>query len=498
MKCHILIDCLRTALTLLHNIFYKKLLPFSYIKVVIFSCCTIVLFSTSLILTPIYASGLFSSMGLKEELELGKKFNLLVRSQMAVVEDPEIVGYIQSIVDQLAASMPPQPFQFKASVVLNNSVNAFAIPGGYVFVNTGLIMNMENESELVGALAHELAHVTQRHIARRMERAQIVNVASILGALASVFLGGGNTTGAVFAGSLAAGQTAMLNYSRSDETEADQIGLQYLVKAGFKPQGMEEAFEKIRRKQWASGASTPEYLSTHPDIGERINEIHSRVASLPQSIQARVENNKRFKRVRTLIWARYGEPETAYWLFTKSGEKDCLALMGLGILAERKNKIKVAEDAFHKAVVCAPNDALILREAGMFYYNRGDGTQSIQFLKKALSLDSKDVLAQFFYARALDDAGNSTEAQTYYKQLLKILPEDAEVHYIYGRSLGQSGNVFEAYIHLAYSALYQNDIKKFTLWSEKARSLAKTSEQENQLKSLMKIHEERVEITTQE
>ena len=172
--------------------------------------------------------------------------------------------------------------------------------------------------------------------------------------------------------------------------------------------------------------------------------------------------------------------------------------MGLGILAERKNKIKVAEDAFHKAVVCAPNDALILRETGMFYYNRGDGTQSIQFLKKALSLDSKDVLAQFFYARALDDAGNSTEAQTYYKQLLKILPEDAEVHYIYGRSLGQSGNVFEAYIHLAYSALYQNDIKKFTLWSEKARSLAKTSEQENQLKSLMKIHEERVEITTQE
>lgn len=493
-----LIDWLRSTLTLLHNVFYKKLLLFSYVKAVTFSCCIIVFFSISLILTPIYASGLFSSMGLKEELELGEKFNLLVRSQMAIVEDPEVVGYIQSIVDQLSASMPPQPFQFKASVVLNNSVNAFAIPGGYVFINTGLIMNMENESELVGALAHELAHVTQRHIARRMERAQIVNVASILGALASVFLGGGNTTGAVFAGSLAAGQTAMLSYSRSDETEADQIGLQYVVKAGFKPQGMEEAFEKIRRKQWASGASAPEYLSTHPDIGERINEIHSRVASLPQNIQGRIEDNKRFKRVRTLIWARYGEPETAYWLFTKSKEKDCLALMGLGILAERKNKIKVAEDAFHKAIVCAPNDALILREAGMFYYNRGDGTQSVQLLKKALSLDSKDVLAQFFYARALDDAGNSTEAQAYYKQLLKILPEDAEIHYIYGRSLGQSGNVFEAYVHLAYSALYQNDMKKFTSWSEKARSLAKTSEQESQIKSLMKTHEERIKITTQE
>lgn len=498
MKKHFVIDWLNFNLELLfcvlfHNI--KSLFLFSY---KIFFSFSIMLLCSSVILVPVYASGLFSSMGLKEELELGKKFNLLVRSQMAIVEDPEVVGYIQSIVDQLAASMPPQPFQFKASVVLNNSVNAFAIPGGYVFVNTGLIMSMENESELVGALAHELAHVTQRHIARRMDRAQIVNVASILGALASVFLGGGNATGAVFAGSLAAGQTAMLSYSRSDETEADQIGLQYVVKAGFKPQGMEEAFEKIRRKQWASGSTAPEYLSTHPDIGERINEIHARVASLPQSVQGRIEDNKRFKRVRTLIWARYGEPETAYWLFAKSDGKDCLALMGLGILAERRNKIKAAEDAFHKALTCAPNDSLILREAGMFYYNRGDGTQSVQLLKKALSLDSKDVLAQFFYARALDDAGNTVEAQKYYKQLLKMLPEDAEIHYIYGRSLGQSGSLFEAYVHLSYSALYQNDMEKFNSWTEKARSLAKTPEQESQLKSLMKIHEERVQITSQE
>lgn len=447
----------------------------------------------SLIILPVHASGLFSSVGLKEELELGRKFNALVRSQMPIIEDPEVTGYIQALVDQLAEAMPPQPFQFKASVVLNNAVNAFAIPGGYVFVNTGLIMNMEHESELVGALAHELAHVTQRHIARRMERSQIVSVASILGALASVFLGGGNSTGAVFAGSLAAGQTAMLSYSRADETEADQIGLQYAVKAGFKPQGMEEAFEKIRRKQWASGSSAPEYLSTHPDIGERINEIHARVMTLPNDIQARLENDNRFHRVRTLIWARYGEQETAYWLFMKAGDKDCLALMGLGILAERKNKIKAAEDFFNKALKCSPNDPLILRETGTFYYNRGDNNQAIQTLQKALSIDPKDILAQFFYARALDDSGNSATAQTYYRSLLKILPEDSEVHYIYGRSLGQSGKMFEAHLHLAYSALYQNDPAKFNSWSEKARKLMKTPEEKKQIDELMKVHEERSE-----
>ncbi len=442
---------------------------------------------------PAQSSGLFSSVGLKEELELGKRFNTMVRSQMPLIEDPEVTTYVQSLVDRLVAAMPPQPFPFKVSIILNNDVNAFAIPGGYVFVNTGLIMSMEHESELVGALAHELAHVTQRHIAHRMERSQLITTATMLGALASVFLGGGQGTGAAFAGSLAAGQAAMLNYSRADETEADQIGLQYAVKAGFRAQGMEEAFEKIRRKQWASASSAPEYLSTHPSIGERINEIHTRVATLPKDVQKRKESDTRFNRVRTLIWARYGEPETAYWMFSKADKKDCLSLMGLAILAERRSRIKEAENLFQKALNCSPKDALIWREAGSFYYNKGSDTEALQALQKSLSLDSKDLITQFFYARILDDSGNSAKAEQYYKGLLKALPEDPEIHFVYGRSLGKSGKTFEAYIHLAYSALYQNDQVKYNSWLEKARALVKTKEQEVLIDNLTKTYTERSE-----
>ena len=360
---------------------------------------------------PVQAA-LFGSFGVKDEKELGRKFDVLVRSRMPLVEDPEIKGYIQSIVDRLSKTFPPQPFPFTANVLLHNSMNAFAVPGGSVFVHTGLIMQLDHESELAGVLGHELAHVTQRHIATRMERAQAVTIGSLVGALAAALLGGGQGSGAIFAGSVAAGQAAMLNYSRMDETEADQIGLQYLTSAGYRPQGLQGAFEKIRRKQWASGIDIPEYLSTHPDVGGRINEIHARIQGLPAAVRNRKDDDTRFNRVKTLIWARYGDPDAAARFFAKQleGKKpDCLAYMGQGILAERRNQIKDADAAFSKALACAPGDALVVREAGRFYYNKGDARAG-RTLLRALELDPNDIMAQFFYARLLDGS-LATEAE---------------------------------------------------------------------------------------
>lgn len=434
------------------------------------------------------------SFGIKDEQELGHKFDVLVRSRMPLIEDPEVKGYIQSIVDRLAKTFPPQPFPFQANVLLHNTMNAFAVPGGYVFVHTGLITQMEHESELAGVLAHELAHVTQRHIATRIERSQAITIASIVGALAAALLGGGGQgSGALFAGSVAAGQSAMLNYSRMDETEADQIGLQYLIAAGYAPQGLKTAFEKIRRKQWSSGSNIPEYLSTHPDVGGRINEINARLQSLPADVRNRKDDDTRFNRVKILIWARYGDPEAAARFFADrlaARKNDCLALMGQGILAERRNQIREADAAFSRALECAPNDALIVREAGRFYYNKGDN-RAEKMLTKALSLDQNDIMAQFFYARLLDGNGNKAEAHRYYQQVLRKVPQDSEVHYYYGRSLGEAGHVFEAYLHLAYSALYQNEKEKTESWIRKARPNARTPAEQDQLKRFDEVYAER-------
>ena len=453
-------------------------------------------FLVAQLLLPLTARAFFfGGVSLKDEKEMGHKFDVAIRSSLPMVDDPEVSKYVDGLVRRLVKAIPPQPFTFTSGVILHNAMNAFAIPGGHVYVFTGLIMNFEDESQLAGVLSHELAHVTQRHVASRLERAQYLSVGSLLLAIAGVAVGG-PAGGAVAVGALGAGQSAMLNYSRLDENEADQIGLQYLTSAGYRPQGLQGAFEKIRRKQWASGIDIPEYLSTHPDVGGRINEIHARIQGLPAAVRNRKDDDTRFNRVKTLIWARYGDPDAAARFFAKQleGKKpDCLAYMGQGILAERRNQIKDADAAFSRALACAPGDALVVREAGRFYYNKGDARAG-RTLLRALELDPNDIMAQFFYARLLDGSGDKASAHKYYQQVLRRLPQDAEVHYYYGRSLGEAGKVFDAYLHLAYSSLYQNDKRKTESWLKQARPLARTPVEQDQLKRFEAIYAERQEV----
>lgn len=416
------------------------------------------------------AASFFGSFGIQDEIELGRRFDVLVRSRLPLVEDPEIKLYIRDLVERLATAIPPQPFSFTSHVLLHPSMNAFAVPGGYVFIHTGLIAQFDHESELAGVIAHELAHVTQRHVASRMDRAKLTTLASLVGALAGVFLGGAGG-GALLGGSVAAGQATMLNYSRVDENEADQQGLQYLTGAGFRPQGMQTAFEKIRKRQWISGVNIPEYLSTHPDVGSRVNEMAARIKTMPLAIQNRPDNDARFQRVKTLVLAKFSDPEAAERVFASAPAKNCLAQMGLGILASRRNRINEASKAFDRALACGPEDPLIWREAGTFYYKTGD-SRSASMLERALRMDPDDVMAQFYYARLLSDAGRRNEAYQHFEQVLRRVPEDSEVHYHYGRSLGESGQNFKAYLHLAYSAMYENDRKKTESWLSKARAAA--------------------------
>ena len=410
----------------------------------------------------------FGGVTIKDEKEMGHKFDVMVRSNMGVVEDPEVSLYVNQIVDRLVKTLPPQPFNFKAAVILHNALNAFAVPGGYVYVFTGLIMNLEKEEDLAGVLAHELAHVTQHHVASRLERAQFVTLGSLLLAIAGVAVGG-SSGGAIAVGALGAGQSAMLNYSRIDETEADQIGLQYLVAAGYPPQGMVDGFKVLRQKSWMSGTNVPTYLSTHPAIGDRINGLQARIQGMGKSVQGRTQDNKRFTRVKTLLWARYGDEQAAQQRF--SG-KDGLSCMGRGIVLARINRVNEANKAFDEALAASPNDPLVLREAGAFHYRKGDMSRADGLLRQAMRLDPRDYMASFFYARMLDETGRQAQASQYYKEVLRYVPEDAEVHEAYARSLGKTGDSAGAYIHMAYSALYSNNKKQAERYFNQAKALS--------------------------
>jgi len=459
----------------------------------IFVCA---LMSLSLVLgeARIAHSFFFGGVGIKDEVEMGRKFDMLVRSQMPMIDDPEATMYVRSIVDRLLAALPPQPFKYTTSVIRHNALNAFAVPGGYIYVFSGLIINFDTESELAGVLAHELAHVTQRHVASRIERGQMLTLGALLVAIAGVALGG-NAGGAAVMGAMTASQSAMLNYSRIDENEADHQGFQYLTKAGYSPQGMVDAFQKLRRKsRMSGGGNIPTYLSTHPDIGDRISNISARIDASPQSIRIRKEDNSRFQRVRTLLLARYGDVDAARQIFAKSPAQDCLARMGEGILLARRNSIPDAAKAFEKALQCGPDDELVLREVGVFHYNRGDQSRAGPLLLRAMTKDPGDYVARFYYARLMDDTGKPQAAHAYYQEVLRHLPDDADVHEFYARSLGKANMLFPAYLHLAYAAMYSNNKKKTEQFMGQAKNAIRSPADQAQFDRFSARYKERNEI----
>lgn len=432
----------------------------------------------------------FGGVSLKDEKQIGRKFEVMMRSHMPMIEDPEVREYVSSLLGKLVRAIPPQPFEFRSSVVLHPSLNAFAVPGGYVCVFTGLIMNMENEAELAGVLAHELAHVTQRHVAARMERAQFLTLGALLVAVAGVALGG--PAGAAAATTaLGAGQSAMLNYSRLDESEADNLGLQYLMAAGYPPKGMTGGFRVLRQKSWMSGVNIPTYLSTHPAIGDRVNSLEAKIAALPEKRRQGHFDNSRFQRVKTLLWGRYGDEQAALQRF--SG-RDALSLMGRGMVLSRQNRVPEARKAFDAALKAAPDDPLILREAGIFHYRKGSLPEAERLLAQAMKRDPGDYMATFFYGRLLDDTGRQKQADSCYQQVLRYVPQDAEVHEAYARSLGNAGNQPQAYIHMAYSAIYANNRKLAAKYLEQARNMAVKAEDKKAFQRLEAVYKERKEI----
>lgn len=443
------------------------------------------------------AAAAFGEFTIKDEAELGKKIRASIKSSFPTVDDPEVVGYITGIMDRLMAAAPPQPFEFSISVVRHNAINAFAAPGGNLFLFTGLILAMDHESEMAGVLAHEIAHATQRHIAGRIAQMQKVSLLSLAGAVLGAFLGG-DAGPALMAGSMAAGQAAQLSYSRADESDADHVGMGYLIRAGYPPRGMVGAFEKIRRQQWIVGSSIPTYLSTHPAVQERITGLNTRIATLAASIRNRNDDDVKFKRIQTLIRARYSDPDQAMAAFTaqtaRPAPEKCLAQMGLGILHSQYNRVSEATAAFDAALACAPGESLIAREAGIHHYLKGDKDRAAPLLTQALRLNPKDQMAQFFYARLLADRGDLRAAQDFYQKILVDIPDDSEVHFFYAQALGRDKQMFKAYLHMAYSAMYANDKRKTKQNYDRAKTAASTVRDDADLKKFESILKERQEL----
>jgi len=218
--------------------------------------------------------GLGDWYSLETEIRMGKSYSMQVENGVKLVQDPVINEYVNRIGQNLVRNSDAQvPFTIK--VIDSDEVNAFALPGGFFYVNSGLILAADEEAELAGVMAHEIAHVAARHGMRQMTRANIAQIATI----PLIFVGGGIGYGIYEASGLALPLTFM-KFQRNFEAEADYLGLQYMYKTGYDPQAFISFFEKIQAKEKKKPGTLAKAFASHPQTPDRIEESQKEIATI--------------------------------------------------------------------------------------------------------------------------------------------------------------------------------------------------------------------------
>jgi predicted Zn-dependent protease len=216
----------------------------------------------------------FNLISVAEEKKLGDQFATEIEKQQQVVKDPEIQGYIDRVGNRLLTGVKQKDFDYTFKVVKDDTVNAFAVPAGHVYVHTGLIKAATDESELAAVMAHEINHVVARHGTRQLT--QQYGYALVM----QMLLGQNPNQLAQIAGALF-GKAGMMSYSRSMENQADYLGVETMYRAGYNPQGMVTFFGKLQSMEKKAPNSISKYFSSHPLTAERIESVEKEIKTLP-------------------------------------------------------------------------------------------------------------------------------------------------------------------------------------------------------------------------
>jgi predicted Zn-dependent protease len=411
-------------------------------------------------------------MSRAEEAEYARALVRQMRAYEVLNEDPLITAYFEDMGYRLAShsDRPDQPFTF---VVINQEiVNAFAAPGGVIALFSGLILSADDENEVAGVLAHEIAHITQQHLYRAMENQQAMTIPLALAMLGLILVGGGSgeaIQGALI-GAQAAAVQAQIYFTRQNETEADRIGLQTLASAGYNPIGMAEFFEKMGRMTRSMGEGPPEYLRTHPVSVSRITEAKNRAENLPVPEPS---DGRDFYLVQARLRAMLEEyPDTALEYFnhrleradTNQAESDSL-FYGSAIALQRKGKFKEARKLLENLMAREQHVAYELQLADL----------DLESGKRQAALDRMDGLYHSFpgnhaismqYGRALLKSQNPAQAEmasVILRQQLLTHPNDPTLYELYARASNTAGDSVRAKEAIAESYYLRGGIHEAVL-----------------------------------
>ncbi|MGA2938311.1 MAG: M48 family metalloprotease [Syntrophobacteraceae bacterium] len=413
--------------------------------------------------------GEVSAITLSEEKDLGKKFVGMIRKSMPLVEDGEVLTYVRNVGNRVAKEVGITTYQFQFFVVDETVPNAFAVPGGFIFIYRGLIEMMSSEGELASILSHELAHIQARHLQRSIDEAKIASVGMIAGVVAGILLGAPGLA----AGGMAASQTAALQYSREHEMEADQFGFRFLCGAGYDPADMPSMMQKLLGCTWLQNSRIPSYLATHPALGERVQYLTEMVKKQKASSRKAVEPaSGDFKVMQATLIADYTEQTKAFDRFQAEIKKgDNAAVFGLGRLYLRQNKWSEAVEQLRQAARLMPYSPFVLSTLGEAYHRVGKLQEAQNTLESALMIDPSASIADFRLALVLMDMGKKDEALEHLMRIEELAPMFPEVDYQLGVILGQADKLGPAHFHLGRYYFHKDNKELAISHFKKAKSL---------------------------
>ncbi len=449
-----------------------------------------------LIFLTLTATGLIlpdSTFGItvKEEEEISRQLMKMVNMRFEIIDDPLIAGYINRIGKKIVSVLPEQQHKYRFFVIKQHVYNAFATPGGDIYLHSGLIEAMESEEELAGIIGHEISHVYCRHISKQIENAPKIGLATLVGLAAGIFLGkegSGDLAKAITIGSMAAGKTIALAYSREHEMQADQIGLKYLNKAGYGGKGLLTILKKLRSKQWYGSEQVPTYLMTHPAVEERIAYIDTQLQNPKNSTGLQPVNPDDFYKAHTRLVAKYGEEESAISKLKEIIFKfpdDPTARHGYGLVLARTGKRDKAIEQLKKALELNAFDAYILADLGNIYFLAGRYAEALKTLEGAATIDPDNPEGLFNIGRTKLELQQYDGAVQAFEKLRDIYPTYRNLLYFLGESYGKQGKLGEA--HYCFGRYYfkKRALKASLFHLKKALKTTKDPDRKKEITSII-------------
>jgi len=404
-----------------------------------------------------------------QEKTIGNKFMREVRMDPAYVDDPQIADYINSLGQRLLGALEgPSPRRdIDFFVVREDTINAFAMVGGHIGVNSGLIVLTQNESELAAVVAHEIGHIVQRHQARMaagMGRSQLTSLAAMAIAILAARAGNqsGQMTEAAIAGSSAMMMQNMLDYTREHEREADRVGIALLQRAGFDPQGAVTVFERmLRANRLNEYKGAPGYLRTHPLTTERIADMQGRATGGVFSMIA-ADTSFEYRLTKARLRATNGSPPEALaamkqLLAERTVVRPREEVYGLAVAQYRSRDYEGALKTLApiREGVSHPAFELI---AGQSKAGEGKHAEALAIYRAAVKTSPQYRALAYAYLDELLDSGLASEAIAYLNERLRSMADDSRLYELQARAYEASGKPLSQYRAQAEAAFRRGNL----------------------------------------